>query len=215
MDEHYHNVIFAVAILHHQTTAAFEWILNQVRSSVNEEVWTQVASIFTDGDAAMAAAVASVLPHARHLRCRYHPEMNLRSNLGSKLTVVTMEEFIAAWKDVIHAETQAVFAQAKEKLHTTFPAAVPYLEKNHWPHAEQFVECYISDVTTFGIRSTSRVESWNAMLKGALNVNSTTALPILFQALQFAASEQDRRKLKTAAAAAARMPFAASQADIR
>jgi hypothetical protein len=206
VDEHYHNVIFAVAVLQHQTTAAFEWALSQVKSSTDAETWTQVASIFTDGDAAMAAAVASTVPHARHLRCRYHLEMNLRGNLGSKLTVVALEEFIAAWKDVIHAETLATFTQAKEKLHITFPAAVPYLEKNHWPHAEQFVECYISDVTTFGIRSTSRVESWNAMLKGALNINSTTALPFLFQALQFAASEHDRRKLKTAATEAARMP---------
>ena len=206
VDEHYHTVLFAVAILHHQTTVAFAWALDQVKSSVSSEVWGQVASVFTDGDAAMSAALANVAPHARHLRCRYHLENNLRSNLHGKLGVVAMEEFIAAWKEVINAEGEAVFDQERAKLHHKYPAAVSYMEKNHWPHARQFVECYSTDVITFGIRSTARVESWNALLKGALQVNSTTALPILFQALQFAASEVDRRRLKAAVAEAARLP---------
>jgi hypothetical protein len=206
VDEHFHTVLFAVAILHHQTTSSFEWALNQMKSSVSGDVWSQVTSVFTDGDAAMSAALVSVLPDSRHLRCRYHLEINLRSNLHTKLTVVEVEEFISAWKDVINMEREPAFLQAKETLHNKFPAAAPYLEKNHWPHALQFVECYISDVTTFGLRSTARVESWNSLLKGALQVNSTTALPILFQALQFAASEVDRRRLRDALVEAARLP---------
>ena len=206
VDEHYHTVLFAVAILHHQTTSAFEWTLNQVKSSVSGDVWSHVACVFTDGDAAMSAALASALPDARHLRCRYHLEVNLRSNLHKKLSVVAMEKFIDSWKAAINLEREPAFIHAKEKLHNDFADATSYLERNHWPQAQQFAECYISNVTTFGIRSTARVESWNALLKGALQVNSTTALPILFQALQFAASEVDRRKLKAAVVEAARLP---------
>jgi hypothetical protein len=83
---------------------------------------------------------------------------------------------------------------------------VPYLTQYHWVNEELFAECFICDVTTLGIRSTARVESWNAVLKGAMQVSSSTSLLILFESLQFAASQVDRRNLKRALDEASRLP---------
>jgi hypothetical protein len=206
VDQHNCTVLLAVAIMQNQTTDCFSWALQHMRTSVSEEMWDGVATVITDGDAAMAAAIDAVIPRARHIRCRYHLEINLRSNLLPLLGVIRMEEFITAWKGVVGQETEAGFTAAKKALHAQFQPALPYLEKNHWINEQQFAECYIAHLTTFGIRSTARVESWNSLLKGMLQVNSTTSLAILFQSLQFAASEVDRRALKRAAEEAARLP---------
>jgi hypothetical protein len=206
VDEHFHTVLLAIAVMHHQTTSSFVWALEHMRSAVSEEVWNGVASVFTDGDAAMSAAIREVLPKARHLRCRYHLEQNLRANLIQLLGVIGMENFITEWKAVVHAETEAAFLEGKKRLHVQYVAAIPYLLQHHWINERMFAECYIADATTLGVRSTARVESWNALLKGSLQVNSSTSLTILFEALQFAASDRDRRAFKKALDEAARLP---------
>jgi MULE transposase domain len=206
VNEHFQTILLAVAILHHQTTDSFTWVLEHMKSSVNAETWDNIASVVTDGDAAMAAAISAVLPHTHHLRCRYHLETNLRTNLIEKLGLIRLEEFITMWKDVIAEETEVGFATAKANLHRLFPAACTYLERNHWSNERQFAECYLMGITTLGVRSTQRVESWNALLKGMLGINSATSLSVLFQALQFSASEVDRRAVKHAAEEAARRP---------
>ena len=96
VDEHFHTVLLAVAILQHQTTDAFEWAFNIMKAAVTEEVWGNIACVcvFTDSDGAMAGAINEILPHAALLRCRYHLETNVRSDLFSLLGVVRMEEFV-------------------------------------------------------------------------------------------------------------------------
>jgi hypothetical protein len=205
VNEHFQTILLAVALVHHQTTDSFSWVLDQMKLSVNEATWNSIAAIITDGDAAMAAALSAKLPAALHLRCRYHLETNLRDKLLAPLGLIRLEEFITAWKGVVHEESENRFVTAKANLHRSFPAAVPYLEKWHWPHERQFAECYLAGITTLGLRSTGRVESWNALLKGVLAVNSSTSLSVLFQSLQFSASEVDRRAVRRAAEEAARV----------
>ena len=148
----------------------------------------------------------SASPAAAHIRCRYHLEANLRSNLSKHLGIIAVEQFITEWKSVINERQPAVYEEAKRRLHDTFPAAVPYLDKNHWKLETLFAERHIGHFLTLGIRSTSRVESWNSVLKGMLQINSTTALETLFRSLQYAQSEVDRRSLKKALTEAARLP---------
>jgi hypothetical protein len=102
-----------------------------MKSAVADDVWTQIASAFTDGDAAMAAALAQVVPGAVHIRCRYHLEANLRNNLY-KVLGGDIDEFISQWKDAVNEANPTDFEAARRRLHSAFPAAVPYLDKNHW-----------------------------------------------------------------------------------
>jgi hypothetical protein len=78
VNEHGQTVVFAVAVLHHQTTEAFTWVLESMREAVAADDWAAINTVLTDGDQAMSAAISSVWPHVHHVRCIYHLEMNLR-----------------------------------------------------------------------------------------------------------------------------------------
>jgi hypothetical protein len=144
----------------------------------------------------MDAAVEAVLPAAHRSRCWYHLEQNLRHNLYSDLTV-GFDDFLAAWKAACLCETEEEHMTGRLRLHSDYPAAVSYLEKNTWPNAERFAICYTKRWCTLGILSTQRVEGMNAKLKGALKVNSRTELAVLFQTLEYAASDIDRKAVAT------------------
>jgi hypothetical protein len=191
INEHGQTVLFSVALINHQTTATFTWVLEQMRSVLSAERWANVGCVATDGDQAMDAAIEAVHPTAHRSRCWYHIEQNLRHNLFADLTV-RMDEFITAWKASCLCETEAQHLDARRALHSEYPAAVPYLEANTWKNAERFAVCYTKHWCTLGILSTQRVEGMNAKLKGALKINSKTPLRVLFETLEFAASDIDR-----------------------
>ena len=191
INEHGQTVLFSVALLQSQTTAAFTWVLEQMQSVLTPEAWANIGCVATDGDQAMDAAIQAVLPAAHRSRCWYHIEQNLRHNLLADLTV-RMDEFITAWKAACHCQTETEHLDARRALHSEYPAAVPYLEANTWKNAERFAVCYTKHWCTLGILSTQRVEGMNAKLKGALHINCKTPLRVLFETLEFAASDIDR-----------------------
>jgi hypothetical protein len=190
INEHFQTVLLAVALIHYQTTESFAWVLQKMKEAVSAEAWQGVCCVTTDGDAAMEAAIEEVLPHAQHLRCWYHLEQNLRHNL-SRLLGNSFDLFLGDWKNVAAKETTEEHLSARAELHKSYPAAVPYLEKNIWKNDEMFAACYTKRWCTLGVLSTQRVEGMNAKLKGMLHVNSKTALSSLFQTLEYAASEID------------------------
>jgi MULE transposase domain len=191
INEHSQTVLLAVALIHHQTTESFVWVLEQMKGATSPEAWGDISCIATDGDQAMDAAIEMMVPHARHLRCWYHLEQNLRHNLLSSLTV-HFEEFLEEWKAVAGLEVEEDHLHRRAVLHKDYPAAVEYLEENIWKNAALFVRCYTKHICTLGILSTQRVEGMNAKLKGMLRVNCKTALLLLFDTLRYAASEIDR-----------------------
>jgi hypothetical protein len=195
VNEYAQTVLLAVALLHHQTIESFVWALKQLKAAFPAEGWRGIACVATDGDAAMDAAIEETLPHARHIRCWYHLEQNLRHNLLSVLDV-PFDEFLRQWQAVAGSAEETDYQQRRADLHSSYPAAVPYLEANIWKNDQLFVRCYTKVALTLGILSTQRVEGMNAKLKGMLQVTSTTALPVLFASLRFAASDIDRKAIE-------------------
>ena len=116
INEHGQTVLLTVALVSHQTTTAFTWVLEQMRGVLSEEAWANIGCVATDGDQAMDAAIQAVLPRAHRSRCWYHLVQNLRHNLSSDLTV-HCEEFITAWKDVCLRDTEAGHLAARVTLH--------------------------------------------------------------------------------------------------
>jgi hypothetical protein len=204
MDQHGHTVLFGVAMLRYQTTDAFEWVLQQLRSIMSDEVWQSVACVFTDGDQAMGAALAAVMPHSKHLRCRYHLEQNLLGKLH-KLGVdpITSKQCVEQWKAAAHCTTDSDFNNAIAALTAEYPRIQPYITST-FPDAHTYADYVLNHINTLGIRSTARVESWNATLKGMLEVNSRTPLTVLFETLRYAVSDKDARAARTALEDAAR-----------
>ena len=192
INEHFQTVLLAVAILEHEDTASFAWVLRRMRAAVSEEAWNGIACVATDGDAAMRGAIDQQLPHAHQLRCWYHLEQNLRANVTAVLGAELFDAFLQEWKAAALHETEEQHRTARAQLHEHFPAAVTYLERCIWPNEELFVQCFTRRWCTLGILSTQRVEGMNAKLKGMLHVTSNTPLKTLFDTLEYAASDIDR-----------------------
>lgn len=206
VDEHYHTVLLGIAVLHYQTTDSFEWVLHQLKSTVPEEAWAAVASVFTDGDQAMAAALTSTIPHSQHLRCRYHLKQNLRSKLHKLGTdPITADACVKQWESAAGCEKESDFDVAIAAFLTSNPRVAPYFTAT-FPPARCYADFALNHITTFGSRTTARVESWNAQLKGMLDISSRTSLQILFESLRHAMSEKDGRGYKIALSNAALRP---------
>jgi hypothetical protein len=206
IDQHGQTVLLAVAVHHYQTTAAFEWILQQLCSSMHDDAWQSVRCVFTDGDQAMAAALTSTVPQARHLRCRFHLRQNLRDALQrQRVDPITVDTVLKAWDKAVSRETEAQFDSAMDALLQQHPQARTHLTNAHQPPHEQYADFALNHITNLGQRTTARVESWNAALKGMLEVNSRTTLTVLFDTLRHAMSDKDERVTKRAAADAVRV----------
>jgi hypothetical protein len=190
INQHFQTVLLAVALVKHQTSSIFVWVLQQMRAAVSAEAWNDVACVATDGDQAMEAAIEEVLPHSHHLRCWYHLEQNLRHNLYRVLGE-SFDTFLDNGKAAAGTETTEDFVTAKRDLHAAYPAAVSCLEKNIWKNEESFATCFTKRWATLGILGTQRVEGMNAKLKGMLHVNSRTAVSVLFETLEYASSDID------------------------
>jgi hypothetical protein len=207
VNEHGQTVIFAVAVLHHQTTEAFMWVLECMREAVTTDDWNSTSTCLTDGDQAMSAALISVSPHVQHVRCIFHLELNIRDKLRELgVPMIEIELFITQWKSVVNEEDVEDFDSGKRLLANRCPLAQLYFTDNHWTNETLFALCFVKHYTTLGQRSTQRVEGLNGVLKGMLQVRSSTALQSLFQTLQFASSEADRQAVANAAMHAARHP---------
>ena len=194
INEHFHTVLFAVALVRYQTTELFAWVLQQMREACGEEAWARVSVVATDGDKAMAAAIEGMLPSSRHLRCWYHLEQNMRHNLVQlgPLSMDDFNDFLVQWKEAALMEEEADFQAAKVRLHTQYPMAIEYLTDCIWPNEDAFLACRTKASTTLGILSTQRVEGLNSTLKHSFQVGSKTALVSLFSILEHAAEKKDR-----------------------
>ena len=178
IDEFGCTAIFAVAFTSTQKTGAFEWILDEMRVLVGTEAWERVASIMTDGDQAMAAAIASRLPHAVHLRCVFHLKQNIRSNLHKKtsMSADNIEAYIKDWLIVVcRSRDESEYGRGKHQLALKYPDTnCDYMNDDIWAIEKKFAACFTFNVTTLGIKSTQRVESLNAKCKGALAIGIDT-----------------------------------------
>ena len=102
-----------------------------------------------------------------------------------------------------HTAQLTVTSTAIAALTAEYQRIQPYIIST-FPDAHTYADYALNHITTLGIRSTSRVESWNATLKGMLEVNSRTPLTVLFETLRYAVSDKDARTPKTALDDAAR-----------
>jgi MULE transposase domain len=195
VDEYGHTMILAVALTSHQNAAAFEWILTNIHRAVGDQCWKQVKSIMTDGDKAMKKAIESCLPHAKPLRCVFHLKLNIQSNVSKQLGDKT-DAFIERWNNISSQSlTIDEFEAAKKQLTDDFPDVDEYMKANIWKVQDRFVFCLTKSITTFGMKSTQRVEGKNAKLKGALGIDSSSELVGTAGKLITSVTEEQQRKI--------------------
>ena len=197
VNEYGNTMILAVALTSHQNAAAFEWILDNIHRAVGDQAWKQVKSMMTDGDKAMKKAIETSLAHATPLRCIFHLKLNIQANCKQKLDD-KIDQFIQQWTNISSQSLRVEeFLAAKKQLAEEFPSVDDYMQANIWSVETQFVFCHTNSITTFGMRSTQRVEGKNAKLKVAIGIDSNTTLVTTAAKLITCVTEEQQRKIDT------------------
>ena len=167
VNNHLQTTLFGCALMLDETVASFEWVL---------QTWMKVMKgshpklIFTDQDAAMAAAIANVLPNTCHRFCLWHIFQNIKKHLshlfrrGSLFgkdfsqcirSFETVEDFEIGWDALL----------TKYNLHDNEWVAKLYFKRKKW------VPVYSHDFFCADMSTTQRSESINKFFKGFLQIN--------------------------------------------
>jgi len=192
-----HTCVLVAALLRGEATDDFVWVLRAVRQHVGNAAWANVQTVATDGDAAMSAALALLLPHAFHLRCVWHVQRNIadRSSvwLGKTCSAEELDAFTAASNKVLFAVTRTDAQQALEDLYRNYPdpRCRSYFENYIVPILDNVAPYSVDVHVTFGQHATSRSESIHSVLKRekALSIN-TSARELLTWLYKYAAKKE-------------------------
>ncbi|XP_058068737.1 protein FAR1-RELATED SEQUENCE 5-like [Magnolia sinica] len=79
VNHHKQTIIFGGALLYDETIESFKWLFETFLSAMSEK---QPMTILTDQDAAMANAIASVMPGTYHRLCIWHIYQNAAKHLS-------------------------------------------------------------------------------------------------------------------------------------
>jgi hypothetical protein len=194
VNEHNHTVLLAVALIRDQSYTSFEWVLQQLRTSMGQHA-PNTKTVFTDGDHAMINAWNNVFPNAQLARCWFHLQLNLKHNLHSKMTSAQLATFLQQWRKVCLSATSDKFTAAKQQLHIDFPMAEPYLSKHIWKNQMAIANCYVRGRVTWDMYGTQRVESFNSKIKNMCERGTNTDVRTLFQRLRLAADETEQKEI--------------------
>jgi zinc finger SWIM domain-containing protein 3 len=99
-NHHKKTIIFGVALLLNETILSFVWLFQTFLIAMSSK---HPSTIFTDQDAAMAAAIAFVLPNTSHRLCLWHIYLNAAKHL-SHVIHEHPKEFLPAFKSCVHED---------------------------------------------------------------------------------------------------------------
>ncbi|WVZ82212.1 hypothetical protein U9M48_029499 [Paspalum notatum var. saurae] len=78
LNHHRSTVVFGCGIITHETSEAYEWLLQTFLAAMAQK---HPISVITDGDLAMQKAIRTILPNCNHRLCIWHIERNIIRNL--------------------------------------------------------------------------------------------------------------------------------------
>ena len=78
-NHHKQTIIFGCALLFNETIESFIWLFETFLTAMSGK---HPSTIYTDQDAAIAAAIAFVFPNTRHRLCLWHIYLNSAKHLG-------------------------------------------------------------------------------------------------------------------------------------
>jgi len=171
VDREYRNILFGLALINNEKGDTYNWVLQQFLEIMNLK---KPKPIVSDMDTSLTRAIKEVFGGIPHRLCAWHVSRNLRKQFGylsqdddeiklqilSLLYVYSSTEFDKKVQNII------TFLQDKK-----LEKSNKYLEgllgkKTQWARA--YYECAFDG----GVSTTSRVESWNSLLKKYLNSRS-------------------------------------------
>ena len=74
--------IAAVALIVSGSKSHLTWAFEQLHEMMGDKAWNRVAVVMTDGDPSYPSIISSLFPHAKHQRCYWHQQRNMRAFCG-------------------------------------------------------------------------------------------------------------------------------------
>jgi zinc finger SWIM domain-containing protein 3 len=108
-NHHKQTIIFGAALLFHETIPSFCWLFKTFLTAM---LGKHPSTIFTDQDAAMAGAIAYVLPKISHRLCLWHIYLNAAKHLGHVIQKHP-QKFLPAFKSCVHEDRSEFYFNKK------------------------------------------------------------------------------------------------------
>jgi hypothetical protein len=180
-----YTYIVACCLLKDETIVSYNTALSSFKQLLGPRA-VIIDAIVTDQDRALMRAVETQFPASSHQLCRWHLQMNVKTNVGKNLPLCSK------FSRYMHCENQALAEQIYESMQGSASSEESaYLEHLH-DLRHRYVEAWVLNYRNLGIRSTQRAESMNHALKRHLNTNSQ--LVDLFRALQAMIKTQEETR---------------------
>lgn len=157
-------VIFGAALLYDETIPSFEWLFETFLEAHGNK---KPQTMFTDQAAAMASALAKVMPETRHGLCTWHLMQNGIKHLGNLMK--KENHFLTFFKKCLYDYDQQVdFEEAWKKSTVEFNVIENKWVKSMYDIKEKWAACYMKQAFTLGMRSTQLSESLNSDFKACM-----------------------------------------------
>jgi hypothetical protein len=156
---------------------AFEWMFRVLKAAVEHGYYMRLKVVFTDRDAAMAKAIATVWPDVFHGDCIWHLVENIKKNLSKYFRGPRGEDlgdggdedrmgaFLDQFWETYRQGSPDTFDKAWERLLRRFPETIRYLTTQIYPCKEKWAWAWVGSRFTAGMRTTGRVESEHYVYK--------------------------------------------------
>ncbi|XP_057731268.1 protein FAR1-RELATED SEQUENCE 5-like [Arachis stenosperma] len=158
-NHHKQTSIFGFALLEDEEVRTYRWVLLNLLDVMGHK---KPCVVVTDGDKAMRAAIAEVIPTAKHRLCGWHLEKNCVQRVKETKFCKVFQKALYANLDI--NEFEEYWKTAVESLG---------LQDNIWVQStydsrESWAMAYLRGTFCAGYRTTSRCEGINAFVKGFL-----------------------------------------------
>jgi hypothetical protein len=158
---HGHTCLFGCAFICDQTIDTFKWIFQAFTESMGGK---HPATIITDQDSAMKAAIEQMFPNTIHRNCLFHIKTkcynkNLKCFASNKGLPEEFEDIVGNSLTIEEFETLWIKMIADYKLENN-----KYFSKM-WEMRERFIPVYFKNNFYPFLKSTARSESTNARIK--------------------------------------------------
>jgi zinc finger SWIM domain-containing protein 3 len=108
-NHHRQTIIFGCALLLNETISLFIWLFQTFLTAMSGK---HPSTIFTDQDAAMAAAIAFVFPNTSHRLCLWHIYLNTAKHL-SHVIHEHPKKFLKAFKSCVYEDRSEEYFKMK------------------------------------------------------------------------------------------------------
>jgi len=170
VNNYYRNVIFGIALINNELESTYGWILSEFKRIMR----TFPRLVVSDMDKSLTSAIRNEFPEVPHRLCAWHVGRNLRKQfrfLSSEEEELKKKIFALPWVYSRKKLDQYVLESKNYLQAQGYEKSIEYIEgllskKVQWARA-YYPEGFDGDIST-----TSRVESWNALIKVYLHSQS-------------------------------------------